>query len=92
MHPLLLAKVRVWASASGGCFPTSGLSYGEEQIQPNLVAKYNRFGLFKWAKVISKRCYAAYESNTSLKKNTLDQVPASACVASEWDSRRAAHT
>ncbi len=48
MHPILLAKVRVWAAASGGCFPTAGQSTGPEQ---NPVAKYNRSVLFKWAKV-----------------------------------------
>ena len=48
MHPILLAKVRAWASVSGGCFPTAGLGDRQAQIQ---VAKYNRMVLFKWAKV-----------------------------------------
>jgi hypothetical protein len=48
MHPILLTKVRQWASASGGCFPTAGLGNGQDQDK---VAKYNRLMLFKWAKV-----------------------------------------
>ncbi len=50
MHLILLAKIRAWASASGGCFPTAGLSYGQAQNSVT-VAKYNRSMLFKWAKV-----------------------------------------
>ncbi len=38
----------MWASASGGCFPTAGPNYGQEQ---NRIARYNRMVLFKWAKV-----------------------------------------
>ena len=79
MHRILLAKVRVWAEASGGCFPTAGLDNGQEQ---NQVAKYNRSVLFKWAKVsLSKwilpgcQCYF-FSDNAASEPITSLNVPA----------------
>ncbi len=59
MHTILLDKVKIWAAASNGCFPSAA----QDEERREKIEKYDRAVQFKWAKVSLRILRASHQNH-----------------------------